>query len=238
MMLLKKGEFCYVFNCRQMGKSSLLVQTRNQLIKENFQCTTVDLTRIVSENITPQQWYKGLIVDLWRGFNLFTKFNLKAWFNKVEGLSNIQKLSIFLDEILIHQFPDKNLVIFIDEIDSLLNFEDLSNNFFPFIRSCYNQRSLNPEYKRLTVAFFGVTTPADLIRDPNKTPFNIGQSIDLEGINLNDAQPLAQGLLGVVKEPEAVIQEIFTWTGGQPFFNPKTLSVSGEENSIGENSNH
>ena len=222
---LKKGEFCYVFNSRQMGKSSLLVKTRHQLIQENFQCTTVDLTRILSKNITPEQWYKGLIVDLWRGLNLFNKFNLKSWLNEVDRFSDIQKLSLFLDELLNQHFANQNIVIFIDEIDSLLNFDDLNQNFFAFIRSCYNQRSVHPEYQRLTFAFFGVTTPADLIRDPNKTPFNIGVPVDLEGINLNDAQGLAEGLVGVVNEPETVIQEIFAWTGGQPFLTQKLCQL-------------
>lgn len=94
---LKQGEFCYVFNARQMGKSSLLVQTRYRLSQEGDRCATVDLTRIGSENITPTQWYQGLIVDLWRGLNLMTKFNVQHWLKNLEGLSNPQKLSFFLN---------------------------------------------------------------------------------------------------------------------------------------------
>ncbi len=222
---LKKGEFCYVFNSRQMGKSSLLVQTRYRLRQAGFQCATVDLTRIVSENITPDQWYKGLIFDLWRGLDLFNKLNIKSWLATVDGLSNIQKLSQFFDELLLNQFANQPLVIFFDEIDSLINFDYLNNDFFPWIRSCYNQRSLDPEYQRLTFAFFGVTTPGDLTSDPQKTPFNIGQAIDLQGISLDDAQPLVQGLVGVVPDPEVVIQEIFAWTGGQPFLTQKVCQL-------------
>jgi len=35
---LKAGEFCYVLNSRQMGKSSLLVRTLHRLQAEGFQC--------------------------------------------------------------------------------------------------------------------------------------------------------------------------------------------------------
>ena len=52
---LKNGEFCYVLNSRQMGKSSLLVRTLHRLQAEGFQCSTIDMTRIGSENITPLQ---------------------------------------------------------------------------------------------------------------------------------------------------------------------------------------
>jgi hypothetical protein len=54
---LKRGEFCYILNSRQMGKSSLLVRTFHRLQAEGFQCSTIDMTRIGSENITP---YSGI----------------------------------------------------------------------------------------------------------------------------------------------------------------------------------
>ena len=52
---LKKSEFCYVLNCRQMGKSSLLVRTKHHLEQEGFKCTSIDITNIGSENITASQ---------------------------------------------------------------------------------------------------------------------------------------------------------------------------------------
>ncbi|BAZ08839.1 WD-repeat containing protein [Calothrix sp. NIES-4071] len=36
---LKAGEFCYIFNSRQMGKTSLIVRTMNKLQAEGFACT-------------------------------------------------------------------------------------------------------------------------------------------------------------------------------------------------------
>jgi len=43
---LKAGEFCYVLNSRQMGKSSLKVQTMQRLQGEGVACAAIDLTRI------------------------------------------------------------------------------------------------------------------------------------------------------------------------------------------------
>jgi len=43
---LVKGEFCYVLNARQMGKSSLQVRTRQRLEKDGVACAVVDLTKI------------------------------------------------------------------------------------------------------------------------------------------------------------------------------------------------
>jgi hypothetical protein len=53
---IKKGEFCYVLNSRQMGKSSLRVQTMKRLKEvDGFACAAIDLTDIGSANITPLQ---------------------------------------------------------------------------------------------------------------------------------------------------------------------------------------
>jgi CHASE2 domain-containing sensor protein len=222
---LKRGEFCYVLNCRQMGKSSLLVRTKHRLQLEGFQCTTVDLTNIGSENITPSQWYKGVVADLWLGFKLLEKVNLKTWWQEQEDFSLIQKVSHFISQVLLVEFPHENLCIFIDEIDSILNLDFSVDDFLGLIRFCYNQRAVNPDYHRITFAIFGVATPCDLIRDKNRTLFNIGRAIELHGFNLDQVQPLARGLAVRAGKVEVVLEEILTWTGGQPFLTQKLCQL-------------
>ncbi len=221
------GEFCYVFNARQMGKSSLRVRTKHRLEKEGFSCASVDLTRIGSENITPQQWYKSLVVDLLKGFKLFRKVNLKSWWQEHEHLSNPQKLSEFLEQVLFPNIQSENIFIFIDEIDSVLSLKFAVDDFFAVIRYCYNQRAENPDYNRLTFALFGVTTPSDLIQDKTRSPFNIGKAIELQGFqwNENEVQPLAAGLEGFVEKPLLVLKDILAWTGGQPFLTQKLCQI-------------
>ncbi|MEG5034302.1 AAA-like domain-containing protein [Microcoleus sp. AT3-D2] len=222
---LKLGEFCYVLNSRQMGKSSLLVRTFHRLQAEGFQCSTIDMTRIGSENITPLQWYKGIVGDLWRSFHLVGKVNLKIWWQEQEEVSLLQRLSQFIEEILLVKFPNERIFIFVDEIDSILSLDFPVDDFFALIRYCYNQRAINPEYNRITFAIFGVATPSDLIADKNRTPFNIGQAIDLSGFSLEEAQPLAKGLENVIANPQAVLKEILDWTGGQPFLTQKICEL-------------
>ena len=218
---LKAGEFCYVLNSRQMGKSSLLVRTLHRLQAEGFQCSTIDMTRIGSENITPLQWYKGMIGELWRGFNLLGQVNLKTWWRDEEDVSFLQRLSHFIEDILLLKFYDQEIIIFIDEIDSVLSLDFPVDDFFALIRFCYNQRSINPEYNRITFAIFGVATPSDLIVDKKRTPFNIGRAINLRGFELEEAQPLAAGLASVVNNYQAILKQILAWTSGQPFLTQK-----------------
>jgi len=71
---LKNGDFCYVLNSRQMGKSSLRVQTMHRLQNENVACAVIDLTTIGIEQISAEQWYASLIGSLANRFKL--KFDL------------------------------------------------------------------------------------------------------------------------------------------------------------------
>jgi len=223
---LKNGEFCYVLNSRQMGKSSLLVRTLHRLQNEGFQCSTIDMTRIGSENITPLQWYKGMVAELWRGFDLLGQVNLKTWWRDEEDVSLLQRLSHFIEDILLVKFPQDRIFIFIDEIDSILSLDFAVDDFFALIRFCYNQRAINPEYNRISFAIFGVATPSDLIADKNRTPFNIGQAIDLQGFKLSEAQLLVKGLETVVSNPDAVLKQILAWTCGQPFLTQKVCYLA------------
>ena len=228
---LKRGEFCYVLNPRQMGKSSLMVRMMHHLQHEGYSCAAIDLTRIGIENLTPKQWYSGLAFELWRSFGLYGKVNFKTWWQEQEELSPLQKLSQFIEGILLVEVVNRddntpgNIIIFIDEIDSLLGLDFSVNDFFALIRSCYNQRSINPEYRRLTFAFFGVATPNDLITDYQRTPFNIGRAIELEGFKEHEAQALLQGLTAKVDNPQTVLKEVLAWTSGQPFLTQKLCQL-------------
>jgi WD40 repeat protein/CheY-like chemotaxis protein len=222
---LINGNFCYVFNSRQMGKSSLRVRTKHRLEKAGCSCASIDLTNIGSEVITPQQWYKGVAYELWRSFNLLTKVNLKLWWQEQESLSPIQLLSRFIEEILLEQVVEEKIFIFIDEIDSVLGLNFPLDDFFAFIRYCHNQRVDNPKYNRLTFALFGVATPSDLIRDNKRTPFNIGKAIELYGFKVDEIAPLVQGLEAFTSHPFSLIVDILNLTGGQPFLTQKICQL-------------
>ncbi|RMG07586.1 MAG: hypothetical protein D6728_16320 [Cyanobacteria bacterium J055] len=225
---LLDGQFCYVLTSRQMGKSSLLVRTRARLQREGCRCATLDLGAVGCEGISPEQWYKGVLTELWRGFELFGDGNFKTWWQQVSELGTIQKLRGFLDELLRHRFSGERLFIFIDEVDSILNLEFAVDDFFALIRFCHEYRAIDPNYNRLTFAIFGVATPSDLIRDKSRTPFNIGTAISLDGFALEEAEALVAGLAFGWGNERAVLREILAQTNGQPFLTQKLCQLARE----------
>ncbi|MBD2358329.1 CHASE2 domain-containing protein [Tolypothrix sp. FACHB-123] len=219
---LKAGEFCYVFNSRQMGKSSLRVQTMRKLQAEGVACGVIDITAIGSQDITQSEWYLGVLRRLARSF--IPKFKVLNWWSDRTGLSPIECLSEFIESVLLVEVA-QNIVIFVDEIDSILQIS-FKDDFLALIRACYNKRADHPAYQRLTFALLGVTTPYDLIQDKHRTPFNIGRAIELNGFQFSEAQPLVKGLAGKFASPERILQEILAWTGGQPFLTQKLCQLA------------
>src|SRR5205085_6477025 len=128
----------------------------------------------------------------------------------------------------------RRLVICIDEIDSVRSLPFSTDEFFAAIRECYNRRSVDAEYNRLTFCLLGVATPADLITDPRTTPFNIGRRIELTDFTEAEAAPLALGFTYVLDgervfhqsaEAEALLKRVLYWTGGHPYLTQRLCSA-------------
>jgi len=231
---LKAGEFCYVLNSRQMGKSSLRVRTMQRLQADGVTCAFVDLSGIGKQGVTPEKWYSGLVSALVSSCQLSNKVNWRQWWrSQQEYLSPVQCLHLFIDEILLTEISSK-IVVFIDEIDRVLSQDFSLDDFFALIRFFYNCRVDDPTYNRLTFALLGVATPSDLITDKTQTPFNIGRAIALQGFQLHEVQPLVAGLQGIVSDPQAAITTILSWTGGQPFLTQKLCQLVVQRTRNGE----
>ena len=221
---LLRGEFCYVFNCRQIGKSSLLARVRRRLEAEAVFCGAIDLTSLGADHVTPEQWYRGLVGELNKvfGWLLGQKPELDAWWEALGNLPLAQRLGQFLDELLV-RVPDRPIVIFIDEIDTVLSLERdygvKTGDFFALLRAFDNRRAetSGQDYERLTFALFGAATASRLMRDRSRTPFNIGRAIDLGPLALEQSDCLLAGLEGSVAEPQRVLAAVFGWSGGSRF---------------------
>ncbi|NJR63662.1 MAG: hypothetical protein HC769_35730 [Cyanobacteria bacterium CRU_2_1] len=222
---LMQGCFCYVFNCRQMGKSSLRLQVMHRLSQDGIRCALIDMTEIGSQRITPDQWYAALFLTLVTELKLGDPIDwLETWWQKRLILPPIKRLTDFLETVVLVQILEP-IVIFVDEIDSVLSLEFTTDDFFALIRSCYEKRAVNAAYHRLSFTLIGVATPADLIQNRLRTPFNIGCAIKLDGLQRSEVAPLAVGLQGYVADPPNAINTILDWTGGQPFLTQKVCKL-------------
>lgn len=210
---LLKGEFCYVLTSRQMGKSSLMVRTLNRLRLKKINVVALDLTAI-GQNVTPEQWYDGLVFRL--GQQLRLEDELEEFWRKNERVSPVQRFFSAIRDIAMANRPEP-LVIFVDEIDAVRSLSFSTDEFFSAIRECFNRRTSDSDLNRLTFCLLGVASPSDLIRDTRTTPFNIGHRIELTDFSEAEATTLANGLGRESQMATVLLQRIIYWTNGHPY---------------------
>jgi hypothetical protein len=107
---------------------------------------------------------------------------------------------------------------------------DFTDDFFAAIRYLYVARASDSEFHRLSFVLIGVATPGDLIRDPKRTPFNIGQRVDLTDFTFEEAKPLGEGLGLTTNEVQQVLRWMLEWTGGHPYLSQRLCCIVSQEN--------
>ncbi|MDJ0772399.1 MAG: AAA-like domain-containing protein, partial [Mastigocoleus sp. MO_167.B18] len=224
LTLCQQSIFAYVLTSRQMGKSSLMVRTVEQLALEEIQSVVIDLTQL-GVGLTAEQWYLGLLSIVEDTLMLDT--DVVEWWEKYSHLGFTQRLTQFFEKVLLVEVRSP-VVIFIDEIDTTLSL-DFTDDFFAAIRYLYVVRAQNPEFKRLSFVLIGVATPGDLIRDPKRTPFNIGQRVDLTDFTFEEALPFTKGLGSNIESAQNLLKCVLEWTGGHPYLTQRLCSIISEE---------
>ncbi|HKQ89977.1 MAG TPA: AAA-like domain-containing protein [Blastocatellia bacterium] len=210
--LCRQGAFAYILTARQMGKSSLMVRTANRLAGEKIRSVMIDLTQI-GAHVTPEQWYLGLLAII--EDQLALGVNAAKWWESNANLSGAQRMTKFFEEVLLKEVAEP-VVVFVDEIGATLGL-DFTDDFYAAIRYLYNARAIKPEFKRLSFAILGVAAPGELIRDPQRMPFDFRQSVELGDFTYEEAAPLAEGLNLPPGEAKQVLRLAMKWTNGHPY---------------------
>src|SRR2546423_1683012 len=66
---LLRGEYCYLLDARQMGKSSLMARTDQRLRRDGIAAAGLDLQRL-GNLLSPEEWYEGLLQLVGEGLGL------------------------------------------------------------------------------------------------------------------------------------------------------------------------
>jgi hypothetical protein len=177
----------------------------------------IDLTMLDSES---DQWCAGFAAMVHEGLDL--GFSFRDWWSAQGAFGDVGRLSRYLARVAGEL--EKPAVIFIDEIDSALRLA-ISDDFFAAIRACHNARASQPEFRRLTFALVGAATPMQLMRDPRRTPFNVGRQIGLTDLPFEAA--LAKFAPGLHADPDharQLLERIYHWTGGHPYLTQRACA--------------
>lgn len=236
--LLKKKEYCYVLNAKQMGKSSLAKEAIKELKKEEIYSVFFTLEDVSAKD--EKGWYDSFIWQLMpqimTEINL-TDFDWKNYYKDylADNPDPVAALSSLLHKII--GIIQKDLIIFIDEIDKMRHVKFEIDSFFNKIRSLYNKRDNASSWaNHITFCLIGTATPNFFIKD-QYTSFNIAKRIELSEIQWEEAKEpfLAAGLKTEFKKnAESILRRVFYWTNGQPYLTQRLCELlvgSRDENS-------
>ncbi len=223
--LCRDGVHAHVLTSRQMGKSSLMVNTAQALSAEGTHCVILDLSQL-GTRLEAEAWYLGILTTVEEELELET--DAIGWWRERAHLGPSQRLTQFFEEVVMPEV-DGRVVVFVDEIDTTLSL-DFADDFFAAVRYLHNSRSRVPELAHLSFVLIGVATPGELIQDPERTPFNIGERVELTDFTLEEALPLARGLNPQPEAARQILAWALEWTGGHPYLTQRLCrAIAGED---------
>ena len=177
----------------------------------------VDLTEL-GATTTAEQWYRGILHKIAEQLDLRT--SVSAWWDANQHLSIAQRFNEFMADVVLTEIRE-SVVVFVDEIDTTLRL-DFTDDFFASVRYLYHARANRKDFVRLSFVLLGVASPNDLIKDPERTPFNIGRRVDLEDFTEEEA---ARDLRA---EPD-IVRSVFRYTGGHPYLTLRVFRSLAEQ---------
>jgi AAA-like domain/WD domain, G-beta repeat len=210
---LLRSEFCYVLDTRQMGKSSLMARAASRL---RGQCAvaTIDLTAF-GQSLPLDHWYDAQLSAMGRQFHL--EHEIDSFIDQHGELGPLDRWIQVIRDVIVEK-AGKPVVIFVDEIDYVRALPFPTDEFFAGIRHFYNARAVDPRLARLTFCLLGVSTPNELIRSIEVTPFNLGRRIVITDFKQRDAEKvLLPGLHSDPATARKILQRVFFWTDGHPY---------------------
>ena len=216
LQFIKEGKLSYILTARQMGKSSVCIKTQAILAKEGYKTSYIDITSYGNSSFTVDNWYRSVLETI--ASDLGVKTNVDQWWTNNNQFTPIFRFFTFLKRELAAGMQE-DIVIFIDEIDSLLKIDrNIFNpdDFFAAIRSLYNERAKYSELKKINFVIVGVASPDELMKDKDRTPFNNAKAVALNNFTVKEMEPFKKGLASLPFDTNELLEQIYFWTNGQP----------------------
>lgn len=206
----KPGALIRIKAPREMGKTSLLLRILNYAKQLNYQTVSLNLEQVdrpILEDLN--RFLRWLCSSIARQLKL--KPQLDEYWDEDLG-SKISCTSYFEDYLL--ESINMPLVLALDEVNQIFEYPQVAKDFFPLLRSWYEEAKTLPIWQKLRLVVVHSTeiyVPLQL----NQSPFNVGLPIQLSYFKSEDVQQLAQRY-GLDWQDEGEAKQLMELLGGHP----------------------
>ena len=200
----------------KMGKSRLLNNILNYASEQKYNTVHINLLQIEKSKLENlNRFLRWFCVYLNDALNL--NIELDDYWSQDRG--SMLSCTRYLEAIL-HQL-EQPLVIGLDEADRLLNYPDVSQDFFYLLRSWHENANNEEVWEKLRLTVVYSTEDFGNL-DINRSPFNVGLPIELKPIERSQLSELATSYGLDLSETE--IDRLMVMLGGHPYLVDLILS--------------
>lgn len=184
----KPGALVRIKAPQEMGKTSLLLRVINYAESLDYRTVNLDLQQVGQDILSGGinkflRWFCANIA-----YQLNLEPNLDGYWDEDIG-SKISSSLYFRNYLLKStNFP---LLLALDEVNQIFEYPEIAKDFFPLLRSWYEEAKRLPVWQNLRLVVVHSTeiyVPLQL----KQSPFNVGLPIQLGSFNLEEVLGLAQ----------------------------------------------
>lgn len=209
--ILKHGSIIRIKAPRRMGKTSLLNRILAYAAKQNYQPVRINL----------RQAEKSLFTNLdkflrWFCFNVSRGLNLEPRLDDYWDEDSGSKVNCteYFERHLLEQVSN-NLVIGLDEIDTVFSYPDIGEDFLGLLREFHEEAMIKDNWQRLRLVM-AYSTEVYIPLNINQSPFNVGLPLKLPLFNQQQVQELAV-LHGLAWASGESAKKLLAMVGGHPY---------------------
>ena len=206
----KPGALIRIKAPREMGKTSLLIRILDYAKHQGYQTVSLNLEQIDQSILNDlNQFLRWLCSCVARQLKLKPK--LDEYWDEDFG-SKLSCTSYFEDYLL--ESIDTPLVLALDEVNQIFEHPQVAKDFFPLLRSWYEEAKTLPIWQKLRLVVVH-STEIYVTLQLNQSPFNVGLPIQLTYFSLDQVQQLAQRY-GLQWQDGSEARELMSLVGGHP----------------------
>ncbi len=208
--ILKPGSLIRIRGPRQMGKTSLVNRALAYATQQNYQVVRMNLRkaeRTVFTNLN--RFLRWFCLNVTRQLDLEPKLD-HYW---DEEIGSKVSCTGYFQTYLLEQL-ETNLVIGLDEIDTVFNYPNIAEDFLALLREWHEEAMIQESWRKLRL-IIAHSTEAYISLNIHQSPFNVGLPLRLPPFNHQQVQTLAQlhSLTWTLEET----QLLTTMVGGHPY---------------------
>ena len=207
----KPGALIRIKAPKEMGKTSLLLRILDYADNDlGYQTVSLNLEQVDQSILKDfNQFLRWLCSRIARQLKLKPKLD-EYW---DEDFGSKLSCTSYFEEYLLESI-DTPLVLALDEVNQIFEHPDIAKDFFPLLRSWYEEAKTLPIWQKLRLVVVHSTeiyVPLQL----NQSPFNVGLPIQLTNFSLEEVQRLAQRY-GLDWKNGQEAEQLMELVGGHP----------------------